>query len=249
MLTTRLDLAGQRYGMRALFSFADRDARQSRRTLPPASEPEGMRVFRMSNDRDTPSSELLAMEGFLNEIQDLIRDLAVVVEINRISKNEHGHLTAFGDAALKEGLSRGTPIGVLARMLGITRQAVWERGLITSPSNNGIYTGEPETEENLHTLRISALLKKASTISSLLLRLRILLKSKKGSRLSPFGREFLYIAIRNNIETNLAASILNVSPSYISLFRTRNSSKAPCDQPPPGDPGEILVEHGAKRRG
>ena len=180
----------------------------------------------MSNDRDTPSSEMLAMEGFLNEIQDLIRDLAVVVEINRICKNEHGNLTAFGDAALKEGLTRGTPIGVLARMLGITRQAVWERSIIKSSSKNVVYAEEHNIEDSLHTIRIAALLKKASTLSSLLLRLRILLKRPKGSRLSIFGREFLYIAIKNNIETSLVASILNVSPSYISLFRTRNSPKA-----------------------
>jgi hypothetical protein len=184
-----------------------------------------MRVFQMSNDRNTPSSEMEAMEAFLNEIQDLIRDLAVVVEMNRLCKDGHGHLTAFGDAALKEGLNRGTPIGVLARILGITRQGVWERGLIKAPLNNLIHVEESKIEENLHTLRISALLKRASFLSNSLLRLRTLLKKPKGNRLSLFGREFLCIAIRNNIETGLIASILNVSPSYISLFKKRISSE------------------------
>jgi hypothetical protein len=182
----------------------------------------GTRVLRMPDLNDIHDSEMLAMEGFLNEIQDLIRDLVVVVEMNRLCKNEYGHLTAFGNSALTEGINRGTPVGVLTRMIGITKQAVWERRSNKSLiSDENDVVGQTDLDENLYAIRTRSLLRRASTLSRSMLRLRLLLKNSKGNRLSVFGKEFLIIALKNKVETGLIASVLDVSPSYIALFRRR----------------------------
>ena len=170
--------------------------------------------------RNNIHPEEFAIESFLNGIYDIIKDLKVAAEINRLCKNEHGRLTAFGDAALTEGINRGTPTGLLARMLGITKQALWARNSSTITKIEE--EEEVESEEGLYTVRNISLLRSAGNLSRSALRLRLLLKRPKGNRLSPFGREFLIAALKNNVDHRLIASILDVSPSYINLFINRN---------------------------
>jgi hypothetical protein len=179
----------------------------------------------MPDNNSAHANEVIAVEGFLNEIQELIKDLRVVVEMNRLCKNEHGRLTAFGDFTIAEGISRKTPVGVLTRMTGITKQAVWERRSHIDNDDGIEETVESmKLGDSLYSVRATSLLKHASSLSRSMLRLRLLFKSPKGNRLSEFGKEFLVIALRHDVEPGLIASVLDVSSSYISLFRQRRKN-------------------------